>query len=52
MNMKHKIDRPRKMVIFYFDEPRLRTYKIEMPFDIWYKFSSEVNRKIAKSHHA
>lgn len=51
--MKFKIDRDRKIVIFIVDDPRAREgIKEEMPFDIWYKFEAEVNKRIAKSHRA
>lgn len=49
--MKAKIDRIRRMVILSLDDPRAREgIKEEMPFAIWEKFSSEVTRKIIKSH--
>lgn len=52
MKLLNKINRAKGTVIFYFDEPRLRNYEIEMPFDLWWKMSSEVDKKIAKSHRA
>lgn len=51
--MKAKIDRKRKLVILTLEDPRAREgLKEEMPFEIWWKFRDQVDRKIAKSHRA
>lgn len=53
IKLKAKIDRERRMVILTPDDPRAREgIKEEMPFEVFYKWVNEIERKIARSHRA
>jgi hypothetical protein len=49
--LKGKIDRDRKLIIFKFDDPRVREgIEESMPFDVWFEFSKRITEKISKCH--